>query len=445
MKCPFCGKELHEDAKFCTGCGKPIPRCPTCGKLITKRTKFCTADGTPIPEEILALFPEQPTEPAAAPAAPQSTCARCGKPVAEGRKLCDECRAVLLAARKSQQPAAACTRCGQPAEPGQKYCAQCRQSIEAMQGATVVIPAAKVSHFCTQCGKTVAEGEHLCAACKAKAAPKAAPKKKSNKKGGMIALSIVLVVLVLGLVGVLVYAIAAGDLLSPPSQSQSHKDNDRDEDKDQDDKDPTGDEDPVEDEEPVGESTAPATEAPTVPCTELVLRNKAEELTLKEADQVVTLDIAFAPSDTTDTFTFTSSSPAVATVNDNGRITAVSEGKAIITVTCGEQTLKVNIVCDFGVDADDALTYFVENCDKIQFTTADLEGFDKEMARIARNAVFAKSGRKFKDAELQAYFEQFDWYEPKYDPSSFDTDLLNSIQDSNLVLVTEYETARGWR
>lgn len=60
MKCPNCTKELRDDANFCTGCGKPIPRCPTCGKVLQKRARFCTDDGTPIPDEINALLPDTP-------------------------------------------------------------------------------------------------------------------------------------------------------------------------------------------------------------------------------------------------------------------------------------------------------------------------------------------------------------------------------------------------
>lgn len=58
MRCPNCNKEIREDAKFCTGCGKQIPRCPVCGSVLQRRVRFCTVDGTPIPDEINALLPE---------------------------------------------------------------------------------------------------------------------------------------------------------------------------------------------------------------------------------------------------------------------------------------------------------------------------------------------------------------------------------------------------
>ena len=63
MICQHCSKELRDDANFCTGCGKAIPRCPTCGKVLTKRARFCTSDGTPIPADIIALIPENTAQP----------------------------------------------------------------------------------------------------------------------------------------------------------------------------------------------------------------------------------------------------------------------------------------------------------------------------------------------------------------------------------------------
>ena len=90
MKCINCQKELTEQAMFCTGCGKKIPRCPTCGSLLTSRVRFCPRDGTPIPAEILELIPA--AAPASAEPAKKCFCTRCGKPTAPGQKICDACQ-----------------------------------------------------------------------------------------------------------------------------------------------------------------------------------------------------------------------------------------------------------------------------------------------------------------------------------------------------------------
>lgn len=59
MKCPICAQELEADAKFCSRCGKRIPRCPICGEVLYERSRFCANDGTPLPEELFADFPPE--------------------------------------------------------------------------------------------------------------------------------------------------------------------------------------------------------------------------------------------------------------------------------------------------------------------------------------------------------------------------------------------------
>ena len=92
-----------------------------------------------------------------------------------------------------------------------------------------------------------------------------------------------------------------------------------------------------------------------------------------------------------------------------------------------------------------SLEYWIEHCDDQFFAQEDLETFDKSDCRIARNAVYAKSGRKFKDASLQTYFSQFNWYHPTISPDSFSNSILNNFQSHNLNLIIAYEESRGYR
>lgn len=93
------------------------------------------------------------------------------------------------------------------------------------------------------------------------------------------------------------------------------------------------------------------------------------------------------------------------------------------------------------------LEYFMENCDSMIFSKADIAGFTKAEARYARNACYAQGGRKFKDKDLQAYFEQYDWYTPTYEPTYFDqhdSELMNKYMKENLKLIREYEKEMGF-
>ena len=94
---------------------------------------------------------------------------------------------------------------------------------------------------------------------------------------------------------------------------------------------------------------------------------------------------------------------------------------------------------DTAAPTGDALQYFIENCDLVYFTEADIQDFDLEMCLYARNAVFAKSGRKFQNQELQTYFGKYSWYVPCIEPEDFTNDMLNRKQLANVELVQNLE------
>lgn len=90
------------------------------------------------------------------------------------------------------------------------------------------------------------------------------------------------------------------------------------------------------------------TEPPVVPCEQLVLEVK--DITLREAGAMHLLNIQILPEGTTDSIMYISSNEEVATVNAEGRITAIAEGSVVITAICGEQQLECNVVCNFAAE-----------------------------------------------------------------------------------------------
>ena len=87
---------------------------------------------------------------------------------------------------------------------------------------------------------------------------------------------------------------------------------------------------------------APSTEAttePTIPCTNLTL--EAGNATLNEIGQHFLLNVSVKPEDTTDVLTYLSGDESIATVTEDGKITAVAEGETVIYITCG----KVQVTC----------------------------------------------------------------------------------------------------
>lgn len=91
------------------------------------------------------------------------------------------------------------------------------------------------------------------------------------------------------------------------------------------------------------------TEVPTtelsIPCQSLALSGGAAEL--KQAGNYFLLNVIVSPEDTTDDLVFRSADESIATVTEDGRITAVAEGETEIFITCGKTQLTCPVTCDF--------------------------------------------------------------------------------------------------
>ncbi|SMH31800.1 caspase family protein [Azospirillum agricola] len=67
----------------------------------------------------------------------------------------------------------------------------------------------------------------------------------------------------------------------------------------------------------------------------------------------------------------------------------------------------------------------------------ELKPLSKWDLRVARNEIFARNGRYFKDPELQRHFSQFSWYKPtRWDPP------LSPIEEANVRRIQRVEETR---
>jgi hypothetical protein len=80
-----------------------------------------------------------------------------------------------------------------------------------------------------------------------------------------------------------------------------------------------------------------------------------------------------------------------------------------------------------------------------ELTSSDLEGLSKTQLTLARNEIFARHGRPFKDAFLQAHFSSFSWYKPDatYVIPEDDNRRLNSVEQRNVDLIRQTEQQRS--
>lgn len=89
--------------------------------------------------------------------------------------------------------------------------------------------------------------------------------------------------------------------------------------------------------------------------------------------------------------------------------------------------------------------YVFPNSSSELLSRSDLEGMTAEECKIARNEIYARHGRKFRDEELQAYFNACDWYEGTIEPDDFKETDLNEIEIANKDLIVAYEEEKGYR
>lgn len=75
----------------------------------------------------------------------------------------------------------------------------------------------------------------------------------------------------------------------------------------------------------------------------------ADELTFTAAGDSKKLVTDVQPADCVDELIYTSKNPAIATVDADGTITAVSEGTTYVTVQCGDLSFNVTVTCSFAV------------------------------------------------------------------------------------------------
>ena len=104
----------------------------------------------------------------------------------------------------------------------------------------------------------------------------------------------------------------------------------------------------VQDETP---AAVPEATEPDLSCVAVTLSDTNLDFTA--ADEKATLTVTLDPVDTIDTLTFVSSDPSVVTVSDDGVVSAVGEGSAVITVSCGSVSSECTVTCVFPTEESD--------------------------------------------------------------------------------------------
>ena len=83
--------------------------------------------------------------------------------------------------------------------------------------------------------------------------------------------------------------------------------------------------------------------------------------------------------------------------------------------------------------------YILPSSSERMLSDDEVEMLTKEQLRLARNEIYARHGRKFKDAELQNYFDSKSWYVGTIDPDDFAESMLTHIEKANIEVIQKYE------
>lgn len=105
-------------------------------------------------------------------------------------------------------------------------------------------------------------------------------------------------------------------------------------------------EEPVETTAAYVETEAPATTELTIPCEQMAMTN-AGVAELNAEGQQFLLHIKALPENTTDEIIYTSGDESIATVTEDGKITAVSEGETIIYISCGRHSIECPVIVKY--------------------------------------------------------------------------------------------------
>ncbi|MCI9077894.1 MAG: YARHG domain-containing protein [Lachnospiraceae bacterium] len=90
--------------------------------------------------------------------------------------------------------------------------------------------------------------------------------------------------------------------------------------------------------------------------------------------------------------------------------------------------------------------YILPDSDRKYYKMKDLKGLTASKARLARNELFARHGRKFDDKELQKYFNSLSWYNGTIAPEAFhEEEFFNKYEIANRDLIIKYEEKKGYR
>lgn len=102
-----------------------------------------------------------------------------------------------------------------------------------------------------------------------------------------------------------------------------------------------------------------------------------------------------------------------------------------------QNTTEPESIDDGSSDADD--DYILPDSGTRKLTNSDLAGLDADELELARNEIYARAGRRFNTDYIQDYFDDKWWYVGTIEPEDFTEDMLNDVEKYNVNFIRNYE------
>ena len=83
--------------------------------------------------------------------------------------------------------------------------------------------------------------------------------------------------------------------------------------------------------------------------------------------------------------------------------------------------------------------YILSGSERRLLTMEDIQDLTVKELNYAKNEIYARRGRKFKDEELQKYFDSKSWYQGTTEPEDFKEDVFNEIEKVNIEFLSNAE------
>lgn len=110
----------------------------------------------------------------------------------------------------------------------------------------------------------------------------------------------------------------------------------------------------------------------------------------------------------------------------------------------GTGSISSNDKASQGKNANKSSEYVLPESDLRYFSDGELSALSDYELYLARNEIFARHGREFKNQDLCDYFGSKSWYFPQYSPEEFDSmNLLNAYEKKNADAMLSIEQKRG--